>query len=544
MLNSDAKSLKERGDRLFSAKRSLDSRNQDIAEHFYPERADFTVVRDVGDDFAGHLMTSYPTMVRRDLGNSLGAMLRPKGQNWFETRADREERETHDAKIWLEFVTGVQRRAMYDPKAMLSRATKEADHDFATFGGACISVEVNRRDMTLLYRDWHLRDVAWAEDAFGQISEVHRNWKPTAAELCAMFPGKVHPKVTEKKEKTPHEKVHVRHVVIRADDYTGQGSNGFVQPWVSMYLDCENEDVIEEVGVWTRQYVIPRWATVSGSQYPYSPATVCALPDARLIQAMTLTLLDAGERAANPPMIGVSEAIRGDLNIYAGGFTSIDAEYDERLGEVLRPLMQDKSGIPFGMDMSDRVAAQIREAFYLNKLSMPPQGGPEMTAYEVGQRVQEYIRQALPLFEPIEEDYNAALCDMTFETLMRWGAFGPASSIPDSLRAADVKFSFESPLSQAADRQKGQKFMETKALIAEATAIDPASPMVMDFGVALRDVLGGIGTPEKWLRSEDAVNGLMQQEKAKQEAAQLLAGMQQGADVASTLGTAAQAFAP
>jgi hypothetical protein len=34
-----------------------------------------------------------------------------------------------------------------------------------------------------------------------------------------------------------------------------------------------------------------------------------------------------------------------------------------------------------------------------------------MTAYEVGQRVQEYIRNALPIFEPMEMEYNAALCD-------------------------------------------------------------------------------------------------------------------------------------
>jgi hypothetical protein len=40
-----------------------------------------------------------------------------------------------------------------------------------------------------------------------------------------------------------------------------------------------------------------------------------------------------------------------------------------------------------------------------------------MTAYEVGQRIQEYIRGALPLFEPMEMEYNGALCERTFEIL-------------------------------------------------------------------------------------------------------------------------------
>ncbi|HCX88009.1 MAG TPA: hypothetical protein DG761_08275, partial [Gammaproteobacteria bacterium] len=101
-MHTDAKSLKEWGDRLFSAKRPLDTRNQSIADHFYVERADFTVTRDIGDEYADHLMSGYPAMVRRDLGNSLGSMLRPKGQPWFHIGADREEKETHEAKAWLE----------------------------------------------------------------------------------------------------------------------------------------------------------------------------------------------------------------------------------------------------------------------------------------------------------------------------------------------------------------------------------------------------------------------------------------------------------
>lgn len=541
MLPTDAKSLKERGDRLFSAKVTLDRRNQEIADHFYPERADFTVRRDIGDDFAEHLMTGYPVMVRRDLGNAIGAMLRPKGRKWFEVRADREEREDHEAKVWLEWASGLMRRAMYDHRSMLSRATKETDHDFSAFGGGVLMVEVNRRDVALNYKNCHLRDVAWEEDTYGLICGVHRNWKPTVTQLCRYFPKTVHEKTRQRMEKDPHGLAHVRHVVIRMDEYGDKPT--WRQPWMSLYIDCENEHVLEEVGSWTRRYVIPRWATISGSQYPYSPATVVALPDARLIQAMTLTLLDAGERAANPPMIGVASAIRGDLNVYPGGFTAIDAEYDERLGEVLRPLVQDKSGIPYGMDMADRLNAQIREAFYLNTLSLPPAGmSPEMTAFEAGQRVQEYIRQALPLFEPMEENYNADLCDMTFETLLREGAFGGPDMIPEQLQGSDVRFQFESPISEAEERQKGQQFLETKSMIAQAMEVDQSAAYAVDFSTALTDALSGVGVPQKWLRDPAEIRARVANDQAAAQAQQLLAGAQQGADVAQKLGAASEAF--
>ena len=542
MLHTDAKSLVEQGSALFSKKMVLDSRNQEIADHFYPERGDFTVTRDLGEDWASHLMTGYPSMVRRDLGNSLGSMLRPPEEEWFHIKTSREDKEDYESKQWLEDATKIQRRAMYDRVTNFSRATKEGDHDFATFGSTVLSVEVNRRDNALLYRCWHLRDVAWQEDEYGAISTIHRRWKPTVRDLLGMFPGKCHQKVEEADAKHPNRPVNCVHIVIRADRYTGQKK--WRTPWVSLYIDCDNKHIIEEMGSHTRKYVIPRWMTVSGSQYAYSPATLIALPDARLVQAMTLTLLEAGEKSVNPPMVGVAEAIRGDMAMYAGGFTAVDAEYDERLGEVLRPLSVDKSGLPYGLEVSDRQQAMLREAFYLNTINMPPSGGPDMTAYEVGQRVQEYIRNAMPLFEPMEADYNGELCEMTFETLFNEGAFGPRDAIPESLAGADIQFRFESPLRDMIERKKGQLFLESKAMLAAAVEADPDTMMLMDFPTALRDVMDGIGVPADWMLSPDAFAKARQAQQMKQSMAETMGVMGQGAAVAKDLGQAAQGFAP
>jgi hypothetical protein len=317
-------------------------------------------------------------------------------------------------------------------------------------------------------------------------------------------------------------------------------------PYVSLYYDVQHEKVIEEVGVYDPIYVIPRWQTVSGSQYAYSPATVAALPDARLIQAMTYTLLEAGEKFTNPPMIAVEEAIRSDVAVYAGGITWVDKGYDERLGEVLRPLTQDKSGMPIGREMQMDTRAMIAEAFFLNKLSMqqPERGKAEMTAFEVGQMVQEYIRNALPIFEPMEMEYNGAICDMTFNKLMRAGAFGSPYDMPRSLRGAEVEFRFESPLHDAIESEKGNKLLQAKAMLADAIALDPANADVMDSQTALREALLGVGVPARWVRSEDEVQ---QRSQARAKAASLqqtLANVTQGAQAAKALGEASQAFRP
>lgn len=534
----DVKKLIGQGDHLFGARGNLMLLWQDIAENFYPERADFTVKRDIGDDYAGNLTSSYPLLVRRELGDSISSMLRPRGQQWFSISIDRDDRLDNSGKQWLEWATGVQKRAMYDRNSQFVRATKEGDHDFASFGQPIISCEVDWSTTTLLYRCWHLRDVAWCERYNGTIGDIHRNWNPDIRTLMAIFgKDKLHRNVVKQLDKTPYNTIRCRHIVIPTDVY--DGDKKYRTPYVSIFIDLENNHLISEVASWSQIYCIPRWQTVSGSQYAYSPATVAGLPDARLLQAMTLTLLEAGEMAVRPPLIATKEAIRGDVAVYAGGITWVDAQYDERLGEVLRPMMQDKSGLPFGMDVAEEKKQMLQQAFYLNKLSLPPPDR-EMTAYETGQRIQEYIRNALPLFEPMENEYNGALCEMTFDALMRVGAFGSPEDFPESLQGEDVRFKFESPLHQAIERQKGQKFLEAKSLLREAAEIDPASTAIVDARIALRDALSGIGIDAKWMRSEEAVEAQAKQMAQQQEMQQTLALAQQGADVAETAGKAEQ----
>lgn len=537
----DDKKLFEQGEQLFTKRSSLINLWQEIAENFYPERADFTVKRSLGTDFAANLTTSYPVLARRDLGNYFSFMLRPTEKSWFHMKlGDDETTENQDGetKAWMQWAAKIQRRAMYDRSSMFIRATKEADHDFASFGQCAISIELNKMRNGLLYRCWHLRDMAWQENEEGKIGSIFRKWKPTVRDLVRIFgESKVHRETARRALKEPFAEADCRHMVVEAD----MVDEKFNTPYVSIYYDAEHFHVIEKIGVMSPIYVIPRWQTVSGSQYAYSPATVAALPDGRLLQAMTYTLLEAGEKHTNPPMIAVQEALRSDVSVYAGGITWVDAAYDERLGEVLRPLTQDKSGMPLGIDMARDVRMMLSEAFFLNKLNLP-QRAPEMTAYEVGQRIQQYIRDALPLFEPMELEYNGAICEETFSLMLRSGAFGSPFDLPKAMQGKDLHFGFESPLHEAIEREKGNRFLEAQQFIAGAVQLDPTVAYVVDAKKALRDALTGIGVPAQWVNDEETVQASITKAQQQQEAQQGLANLQQGAESAKALGEASQAF--
>lgn len=536
----NSKQLRDVADRLSNKRSQFTLLCQEIAENFYVERADFTVRRQMGDEYASNLMTSYPLQCRRDLGDQVGSILRPTAKDWFHVNVIDANQEDNDAKRWLEYASGVQRRAMYDRKSQFEKAASQADHDFATFGQAIVSIRLNRELDRLMYRTWHLRDVVWQENDDGVINFVARKWRPNARTLIRLFGDKVDQKIREAEKKDPFTEFDCLHICCEADMFDGP-ANGM--PYWSIYYDCTHNKPLEEVATWNKEYVIPRWLTVSGSQYAYSPATVIALPDARLIQAMTYTLLEAGEKVTNPPMIATIDAVRSDIAVYAGGYTWVDNEYDERFGEALRPMNIDAKGMPIGIDMQRDAREMILRAFFLNKLSLPRTDGKERTAYEVGQMVQEYIRGALPIFAPMEAEYNGAICELTFEILMRHGAFGSPHDMPRSLRGAEIQFRFESPLHDLIEQAKGQKWLEAKAILADAAAIDQSAIALIDAKKALRDVLSGIGVPAKWVRNEVSVAQIEEAQRAAVEAQQALAAMEQGSNTAKNLGAAQKDFA-
>ena len=149
----------------------------------------------------------------------------------------------------------------------------------------------------------------------------------------------------------------------------------------------------------------------------------------------------------------------------------------------------------------------------------------------------------MPIFEPMEFEYNGALCEDTLALLMRNGAFGSPEDIPQSLRGADIQFKFESPLHESADRKKGQKFLEAKAALVQAAEIDPGTVPMLNAKSALRDVLASIGVPAEWTRSEEEVIDEARKQAEAAQVQQLLGGTAQGAEIAKNLGGAAKDFA-
>jgi len=486
---------------------------QELAENFYPERNDFLRTHYIGEELTDSLASSTPLLIRRELANSLEAMLRDG--EWFSIGIEGEA--DHEGKMWLEWATKRLMMLMNQRNANFRRATKELDNDYVTFGNGVMSIELNRQASGLLFRTWHMKDIAWWDDENGQVDGVVRKEDIQLYKMAAYYGEENMPLAHRKKLKdTPFHEVPIHHFDITSAMYGDGQYDRF--PRVQLTLDLQTETILAIGGNMHPRYIVPRFQTIACSPYAYSPATVVGLPDARTLQAMTHTLLEAGERHARPAMTATENVIRGDANLYPDGITFVSEDYDERLGASLRPLVQDSKGFPLGMEMRDGIVEVLQSAFYVNKINMPDLGR-EMTAYEVSERMKQFRRENLPLFAPIEHEYSGRMCELAFETALKNGFLGSPQDIPESLLGQAIRFKFESPLSEADEEKKVTQFQQVAALLEQAAAADPAVANHVDFAVSLRDAIQGSGAPEKWLRSLADVKTMTEQQQQQAAAA-------------------------
>ena len=528
MIDSRVKNLIDVGDKLFGSRPI--ALWQALAENLYPMRADFIYERLLDDDLAGSLMSSVPVLMCRELADSLPSMMRPRNVVWAELHAEDPQIDDDDrARPWMEWATGVMNRAMYDPDSGFVRATKEADYDWVAFGQAIILPGVNHERDGLLYQTFHLKDCAWSEGVNGKVNSVHRKWKPTIYQLCKMFPKTVSEKLYKRKEKEPNAIVECRHIVVPADIDTRKSGAREKEGFLSFYVDVENNELLEETTQTTLRYVVPRWKTISSSPYARAPVAEIMLPDARTFQALSRILLEQGEKSVDPELIAAEEVFRSDMDRRAGGVTWADLEYDQKLTDKFAVLNTDKSGMAVGFELSKLLRENLAQGFYLNKMNLPPATGRDMTAYETRKRLEEHVRQIAPLFEPVEEEYNAPLLNETFEIMKEWGGFGPFETLPETLRGQNAKFKFLSPLRETEEEANYQRLLEGLQVIQAVAPFDNAIVDLIDVEEATRDSLRGIRFKSSWMRSRDELAAKRQQLQQQQ---MMMQGMQEAGEVA------------
>lgn len=546
-----AKDLLDLGNGLFEKRRPLDSLLQDIAWQFAPDLAEFMGPLDLGEDWGADRMDSFPQQAYDELCSQLGIMMRPYNKQWFSNSTGDEELDRDEATAQFnEYVARTMRREMYRAKTGFVASAKEWDRFYVGFGQGVLSVEEEPIERShLFYQSHHLKDCVWLNNQLGQVDHLHRRTKMSARAMLRMFgEGRLHETIVRAARKEPAREFEIRYVALPTDEYddyaedTPKGKSertGRKLEFVNCCIDVENCRMIKDNGSPVFNYVVARWHRLQGTQYAFSPPTMTALPDGRMAQMLSQILLESGEKAIDPPMVGKQEAVIGEPNIAAGGISWVDLDHDTKLSDALDILKID-ADMRVGFQMRVDVREMLSKAFFLDKLRLPETGGKEMTAFEVARRLEEHIRDLLPLFEPAQVEHSRLL-DTTFQLLANMKKID-FSRMPDTLSNVDTIWEFDTPISSAESRLMVEQFLDMTNVITVAKQTDPAVAVPVRFNLALRDAIRGVGGPASWRMTQeeqDADAEAAEQEMATQNAISQIGG---GAMAAEQVGKAGQSL--
>lgn len=498
---------------------------QDIAENFYPMRADFT--RSLAmDELAGSLMDDTPVMARETLGNAIGAMLR-QGK-WFGIGTGDATRDKRPANaVSLNAVTNKLNSILVRPGSGFSDAWLEWDHDWVAFGTYCGSIETARNRGHLIAKAWHPRDCAWMQDEDGKIDTFFRDMMMSARDIIRRvdaptgWNGAVAPAIREAARLDPQKEFKVRHILMPASEIYGRSERDtrrVKHPYLSIYIDVEHHSYLNEEGAPVFNYIVGRNRRLSGKPWGFSPMALNSMNNARMLQDMALVILEQGQKAVDPPTVGAGSVFTRDMNFFAGGHTEVDLEEERSLKDVFATI--ETGNMNVGLELKADVRALIAEAWLLNKLNLPTLR--DMRELEVQVRTDEFRRAALPFFNPIETNHHGLVLGTTFDMsiatkLMSWDMFS------NELRGNGMAFSYESPLNDADGVEVVREYYEAVNIVAAGAKVNQTVATIFDIRKAAEDAISN-GTKPEWLIPEDM------REKADENAT-LATGLDQAAQV-------------
>ncbi len=253
-----------------------------------------------------------------------------------------------------------------------------------------------------------------------------------------------------------------------------------------------------------------------------------ALPDANTLQQMGKTILVAGHRVVDPPLIAASESIVGAPHTYPGGITYYDAEMVHKLGRPPVEPMATGANIPLSREMQNDTRESVEAAFFKNVFNLPV-SAPNMTATEVLERKDEFLRTMEPTLGQLESDYPAVIVERAFNIMLRAGAF---PEVPEALAGREVAFAFVSPVELA--RKQIEAAGQARALELVAPFIKADPDLIDNFAgdEIIRDTPEIFNFPQSWLRPRAEVEQRRRARAEAQEAAAILEGVERAADMA------------
>lgn len=501
-----------------------------------PHYADFTEQNAPGTSRINEIFDGTARLEARTMTTTLGGLLKSGTANWFWGEYEDEAlMELDSVKQYLEFVRARMWRAIYAKDARFEQRSGETDLMLVVSGNGYLFPTLNRTQTQLAFKTYHPRSVTKRQDSDGVTNSVTLTECLTPQQAVMRFGeervGVKTRQMLNASQKERNKKTDFVQVILPRDDRDAAMIGQKSMPFASVWVDVASEHIIREGGFEEFPLSTPQWETSPDETYARGPASY-AIADARTLNAMGKTLLVGAQLRVDPPKWAAADGVLSPVRTFPGGLTVIDADIAQTLGGPPIGQLDIAGDIPLGRDMQEDYRAMVARAFYRDIFRLP-QEGPQMTATEILERKQEFLRTIGPVFGRLEADYSGFITERVFRIMDRLGLFPEP---PEEVKGLQIKWRYISPVQQVRAQLDAAGFARTLEIIAPLAEQKPHMLDNFDEDEIARDAPEYAGMPQRWIRPQEAVDEIRQQRAQAQQEEQQLAVAREAASAAKDIG--------
>jgi hypothetical protein len=511
---------------------------QEIAERCLPRSSEFTGESTPGDKRTSKLYDATAVLALERFASAVEGLLTPRGARWHTLRPSHPFLANDDSvRLYFDQVEDILFRMRYRPQANFASQMHEGYISLGAFGTGALFVDEHPvRGMR--YRNIHLADIYLAQDETGRIDTVYRQFEVSARQAMRMFAdGDLSGDMIKAADEEPDKRVKLLHICMPRSDRDPTRRDRQNLPWASLYFEVKTKHLIEEGGFDELPYIMSRYVTGPRETYGRSPA-MAVLPEIKMINEMSKTVIRAGQKIVDPPLLVADDGVIFPVNTTPGGTTF--ARLDGRQQAPVQPL-HTGARVDIGFEMMEQRRRQINDAFLITLFQILVES-PQMTATEVLQRAQEKGSLLAPTMGRQQSETLGPLIERELNILGAQGALPP---MPDLLIEAQGDFEVEyvSPLSRAMKAEEGVGILRTLEMVQPLAAVDPSVMDNFDFDQITRTLAETNGAPQKILRNQADIDAKRQQDQQRQAlaaAAQAAPGLADSAQKVAQIANQAQ----
>lgn len=526
------KKIKTKVAGLKSARSTLDTHLQDIADFMLPNKNTITTKKQPGEKRNLAILDNTGMYSLELLAGQLHGLLTNPNSEWFEyTTGDAQLDKDDEVRKFLQKAAKQTHNVLNGSN--FQTEVHELYLDEVGFGTAAMYIEEDDVDV-VRFSTKFIGEYWIDEDSKGRVNQIYRCWKWSAYQLIEEFGEEKMPKkVKESFNKGDDQKFECIHAVYprKMVDIKSKSPMKYISQYVLPELDHE----IDMGGYREFPYVVPRWSKGTGEKYGRSPG-MTALPEVKTLNTMTETMIIGAQKLVDPPLQLPDDGFvlpiitkPGGMNFRRSG-TSPDSK--------IEPIFND-TRLDFGFEALRERRTRIRESFFVDQLML--QQGPAMTATEVLQRTEEKMRLLGPMLGRQQSEFLRPMIDRVFAIMVRKEII-LEKEIPAKLKGKVIAVKYSSLIAKSQRLADAQNILRSIEAAAPFINMDPSVADNYDGDAAVRIIANVFGTPVELIRDVKQIAAI-RDARARAQAAALEAEKQKqnvenASKVATTMKTA------